>query len=59
MYQVLESHSQISDLGMRQIRGEYLHENFCVYVLQAIDSGSIQCVFRGVALGDSWISPIG
>ena len=31
---------------------------FGVALYQAIQSGSIKCNFRGVALGDSWISPV-
>lgn len=30
---------------------------FGVVLYQAVQSGSIKCDFRGVALGDSWISP--
>lgn len=31
---------------------------FGVALYQAIQTGSIKCNFRGVALGDSWISPV-
>lgn len=31
---------------------------FGVALYQAIQAGSIKCDFRGVALGDSWISPV-
>lgn len=31
---------------------------FGVALYQAIQSGSVKCDFRGVALGDSWISPV-
>ena len=31
---------------------------FGVALYQAIQSGTIKCDFRGVALGDSWISPV-
>ena len=31
---------------------------FGVALYQAIQAGSIKCNFRGVALGDSWISPV-
>lgn len=31
---------------------------FAVHLHKAIQSKKIQCNFKGVALGDSWISPI-
>ena len=31
---------------------------FAIALYQAIQAGSIKCDFRGVALGDSWISPV-
>ena len=31
---------------------------FAVALFQEIQSGGIECNFQGVALGDSWISPI-
>ena len=36
------------------------HCHTCMYLcVQAILSGKVKCEFKGVALGDSWISPIG
>ncbi len=29
------------------------------YARQAIEQGEVNCDFRGFAMGDSWISPIG
>ena len=37
--------------------GKYT-SSFGVALLKAIQAGSIKCNFRGVALGDSWISPV-
>lgn len=30
-----------------------------VFTIQAVAQGSVKCQFAGVALGDSWISPLG
>jgi hypothetical protein len=34
-------------------------ENFLALFFQAVQQGTIKCNFSGVALGDSWISPVG
>lgn len=33
--------------------------NLCISSVQAIAQGTVKCNFAGVALGDSWISPLG
>lgn len=36
-----------------------LAQNISWFFFQAIQQGTIKCNFSGVALGDSWISPVG
>ena len=43
------------------MQGQSVHEcsTLCLWMLQAIEAGEVKSNFKGVALGDSWISPIG